>query len=148
MPSGPAPREVRRPIVVFTLVVLAIFAVVVALSLWVTPWLGALVAMLAVAVTFGWYERAYADAARRTRERLAAMALLSRSTGADFAFLRDHLGVSDSDLSKQMSSLESVGYVKINKVGRGRGASTAYQITKAGRAAYLQHRAALEQILR
>ena len=80
-------------------------------------------------------------------KRLAAMALLSRSTGADFGFLRDHLGISDSDLSKQMSALEAVGYVQVSKTGRGRGSTTSYQPTKAGRAAYARHRAALEAIL-
>ncbi len=80
-------------------------------------------------------------------KRLAAMALLSRSTGADFGFLRAHLGVSDSDLSKQMSALESAGHVKISKSGHGRGSVTTYQITKTGRSAYTRHRAALEAIL-
>ena len=80
-------------------------------------------------------------------KRLAATALLSRSNSADFGYLREHLGVSDSDLSKQMSALEAAGYVKVSKTGRGRGSSTTYMITKAGRRAYQVHRDTLAAIL-
>jgi DNA-binding MarR family transcriptional regulator len=80
-------------------------------------------------------------------KRLAAMALLANSESTDFPFLREHLGVSDSDLSKQMAALENAGYVAITKSGRGRGATTTYKITKPGRAAYQRHRAALRALL-
>ena len=81
-------------------------------------------------------------------KRLAAMALVSRATDTDFAFLRAHLDLSDSDLSKQMSALEAAGFVKISKSGRGRGSTTTYQATRAGRSAYARHRSVLEAILR
>lgn len=80
-------------------------------------------------------------------KRLAIMAVLASSTSSDFAFLREHLGVSDSDLSKQAAALEAAGYVTITKSGRGRGAVTAYKATKVGRRAYLQHRATLRGLL-
>ena len=80
-------------------------------------------------------------------KRLAAMALLASTTSTDFSFLRDHLDVSDSDLSKQMSALEAAGYVTVTKIGRGRGGSTAYRITRQGRAAYQRHREALRALL-
>jgi DNA-binding MarR family transcriptional regulator len=80
-------------------------------------------------------------------KRLAAMALLANAMDADFAFVREHLQVSDSDLSKQMAELAKAGYVEIRKHGRGPGASTTYRITRAGRRAYLAHRAALQAIL-
>ncbi len=75
------------------------------------------------------------------------MAVLTSSTSSDFAFLREHLGVSDSDLSKQAAALEAAGYVTITKSGRGRGAVTAYKATKVGRRAYQQHRATLRGLL-
>jgi DNA-binding MarR family transcriptional regulator len=87
------------------------------------------------------------DPALTAPKRLAAMALLSRSTGADFAVLRAHLGVSESDLSKQMAALVAAGYVTARKSGRGRGSATTYQASGAGRKAYARHRAALEAIL-
>ncbi|MGD9959978.1 transcriptional regulator [Nocardioides sp.] len=80
-------------------------------------------------------------------KRLAIMAVLSNSTSSDFAFLRGHLEVSESDLSKQMSALEAAGYVTVSKLGRGRGGVTTYRITRSGAAAYRRHRAALRALL-
>ncbi len=80
-------------------------------------------------------------------KRLAAMAIVANAPQVSFAFLRDHLKLSDSDLSKQMSALESAGYVSSTKSGRGRGSSTTFSITRAGRAAYEAHRAALAALL-
>lgn len=80
-------------------------------------------------------------------KRLVAMAVLSRSSTADFSFLRAHLQVSDSDLSKQMSALQAASYVEATKSGRGRGGATTYRITATGRAAYEQHRAVLRAIV-
>jgi DNA-binding MarR family transcriptional regulator len=80
-------------------------------------------------------------------KRLAAMALLASAMDADFAFVRDHLQISDSDLSKQMAELAKAGYVEVRKHGRGPGASTTYRITRTGRRAYLAHREALRAIL-
>jgi DNA-binding MarR family transcriptional regulator len=80
-------------------------------------------------------------------KRLAAMAVLANGEHADFGFLRDHLGISDSDLSKQMTALEHAGYIKVSKTGRGRGGATWYRITPAGRRAYHRHIAALNAIV-
>jgi DNA-binding MarR family transcriptional regulator len=80
-------------------------------------------------------------------KRLAIMAVLAASTTTDFAFLREHLGVSDSDLSKQAATLEAAGYVTTTKSGRGRGSVTTYTATKLGRRAYQQHRATLRGLL-
>jgi DNA-binding transcriptional ArsR family regulator len=80
-------------------------------------------------------------------KRLAIMALLANSTSADFTFLRDHLGVSDSDLSKQMSALDRAGYVSTSKIGHGRGATTSFRISKAGTTAFRRHLAVLQSIV-
>lgn len=87
------------------------------------------------------------DPALTAPKRLAAMALLTRTTSADFGALRDHLGISESDLSKQMAALAAAGYVQVRKSGHGRGGTTSYAATKDGRRAYTTHRAALEAIL-
>jgi DNA-binding MarR family transcriptional regulator len=79
-------------------------------------------------------------------KRLAAMAILHNSSAADFAFLRNHLGVSDSDLSKQMSTLEKAGYVKVTKTSRGRGGATWYRITLQGAKAFRRHMDALNAL--
>lgn len=80
-------------------------------------------------------------------KRLAAMAILANSTTTSFRFLKDELGLSDSDLSKQMSALEAAGYVSSSKDGRGRGATTTYALTKAGTKAFGAHRKALRALL-
>ena len=81
-------------------------------------------------------------------KRLAIMAVLAGSQSAEFGFLRSHLAVSDSDLSKQAAALDAAGYLTIRKSGRGRGAVTAYQATAEGKAAYRRHRDALHALLR
>lgn len=80
-------------------------------------------------------------------KRLAAMAILAHAQDADFKFLREHLEISDSDLSKQMSALAEAGYVSVSKRGRGRASVTTFRITRSGRIAYDAHRRALEAIL-
>lgn len=80
-------------------------------------------------------------------KHLAAMSVLANGENADFGFLRDHIGISDSDLSKQMTALEHAGYAKVKKTGRGRGGATWYRITRAGRHAYQRHIAALNTIV-
>jgi DNA-binding transcriptional ArsR family regulator len=87
------------------------------------------------------------DALIHPHKRLAAMAILAASDSADFAFLRERLDVSDSDLSKQMKALQQAGYVKVNKRGRGRGASTWYRLTREGRHAFEAHVAFLQSLV-
>lgn len=80
-------------------------------------------------------------------KRLAAMAMLASATSVSFPFLREQLGISDSDLSKQMAALQQAGYVDTTKTGRGRGATTTFKLTRAGRAAYRRHREVLQSLL-
>ncbi|GAB4055571.1 winged helix-turn-helix domain-containing protein [Catellatospora paridis] len=80
-------------------------------------------------------------------KRLAAMAVLANAPSVSFRFLKDHLRLTESDLSKQMSTLESAGYVSSAKDGHGRGSSTSYRITKAGQQAYDSHCAALRALI-
>ena len=47
--------------------------------------------------------------------RLAIVSLLAAAQWADFKYIRDDLGLSDSALSKQLSTLESAGYVEIRR---------------------------------
>jgi DNA-binding MarR family transcriptional regulator len=81
-------------------------------------------------------------------KRLAAMAILVNSTTTDFGFLRDHLGLGDSDLSKQMATLERAGYIEVSKTSRGRGGATWYRVTADGTHAFRRHMAALDEIVR
>jgi len=80
-------------------------------------------------------------------KRLAAMAILSTSQWAEFAFLRERLEVSDSVLSKHMKLLQDAGYVTVSKRGRGRGSSTWYRVTPEGREAFDAHVAYLQELV-
>ena len=80
-------------------------------------------------------------------KRLAALGVLANSSHTEFAFLRDHLGLSDSDLSKQMSALVESEYATVKKTGRGRDRQTWFRITKTGRQALTSHVAALNALV-
>ncbi len=47
--------------------------------------------------------------------RLSLVSLLAATEWADFQFLRDSAGLSDSALSKQLTTLEDAGYIEIRK---------------------------------
>jgi len=79
--------------------------------------------------------------------RLSIVALLAATEWADFTFVRDSLELSDSALSKQVSTLEQAGYVTVRKTGAGRSRRTHLKLSPAGRRAFSGHAAALQQII-
>jgi DNA-binding transcriptional ArsR family regulator len=79
--------------------------------------------------------------------RLSIVSLLAAAEWADFKFIRDELGLSDSALSKQLSTLEAADYVEIRKAFVGKRPRTSARLTKAGRVAFELHVAALQQIV-
>jgi DNA-binding MarR family transcriptional regulator len=79
--------------------------------------------------------------------RLEIVSLLAAAQWADFRYIRDELGLSDSALSKQLSTLESAGYVEIHRRFVGKRPRTSASLSRAGREAFEQHVAALQKIL-
>jgi len=79
--------------------------------------------------------------------RLEIVSLLAAAQWAEFKYIRDELGLSDSALSKQLSTLESAGYVEIRKSFVGKRPRTSASLSRAGRRAFEQHVAALQQII-
>jgi len=79
--------------------------------------------------------------------RLAIVSLLAAADWADFKFIRDEVGLSDSALSKQLTTLQEAGYVEIRKAFIGKRPRTSARLSKAGRAAFEMHVAALQQII-
>ena len=69
--TGRPPREFHRAIGLFLGATALLVAVVFTASLTLGPWAGAVLALIGATAVVAWYERLYADAARRTRERLA-----------------------------------------------------------------------------
>lgn len=79
--------------------------------------------------------------------RLSIMALLSAVDWAEFSFVRDTLGLSDSALSKQFATLEDAGYVTTDRPVRDRRRRVRVRLTDVGQRAFDGHVAALQEIL-
>jgi DNA-binding MarR family transcriptional regulator len=79
--------------------------------------------------------------------RLSIVALLAAADWADFAYLRDQLRLSDSALSKQLSTLEDAGYVGIDRPLSDKRRRVRARLTPAGLAAFRGHVAALREIV-
>ena len=79
--------------------------------------------------------------------RLSIVALLAATEWADFKFIRENVGLSDSALSKQLTTLDEAGYIEIRKGFVGKRPRTSARLTKQGRAAFTLHVAALQQIV-
>jgi DNA-binding MarR family transcriptional regulator len=80
--------------------------------------------------------------------RLSVVAILAAVDWADFAFVRDELGLSDSSLSKQFTILEDAGYITLERPVSERRRRVRAALTPAGRAAFDGHVAALDQIVK
>lgn len=81
------------------------------------------------------------------RARLGVLAVLNEVDRADFAFLKDSLGLTDGNLSRHLQVLDEAGYVRINKTFEGRRPRTWVSSTRAGRAAFASEVAALRELL-
>ncbi|MGP4022725.1 winged helix-turn-helix domain-containing protein [Actinomadura sp. 3N407] len=79
--------------------------------------------------------------------RLSIVALLAPADWAEFGFIRDNVGTSDSALSKQITALANAGYVTVRKGRDGAVRRTHVQLTPQGREAFRRHAAALERIV-
>jgi DNA-binding MarR family transcriptional regulator len=79
--------------------------------------------------------------------RLSIVALLAAADWTDFSFVRDRLDLSDSALSKQLSTLEGAGYVAVERRLVGRRHRVRVRLTDGGRAAFAGHVAALQAVI-
>jgi len=78
--------------------------------------------------------------------RFAVMATLAATERAEFRFVRDTVEVSDSLLSQHVTTLEDVGYVRVEKRQVGRRTKTWLSLTRRGRAAFEDHLRTLNEI--
>ena len=79
--------------------------------------------------------------------RLALVATLAAADWAEFGFLKDRVGLSDSALSKQLAVLEDAGYLRTERRLEGNRHKVRAQLTTAGRSAFAGHVAALSEIV-
>jgi DNA-binding transcriptional ArsR family regulator len=67
------------------------------------------------------------------RARLGVLTVLTGAKRADFTFLRDTLGLTDGNLSRNLTVLENAGYIAVEKQFNGRRPRTWIAITPVGR---------------
>lgn len=79
--------------------------------------------------------------------RLAICAFLTSVDAAEFATVRDALGISESSLSKQIRMLSDAGYVSIERVVFGGRRRMWIRLTPVGRRAFDDHVENLRRIL-
>jgi len=82
------------------------------------------------------------------RVRLGVMAVLLANPSASFNELKETLDLTDGNLASHVGALEKAGYVSVTKEFVGRTPRTTYAATTEGRAAFQEHLAALEKLLR
>jgi DNA-binding MarR family transcriptional regulator len=76
--------------------------------------------------------------------RLSIVALLAAADWAEFSFIRDALNLSDSALSKQLSTLEDAGYLVVERISGDRHRRLRVRLTPTGRVAFDGHIAAIQ----
>jgi DNA-binding MarR family transcriptional regulator len=79
--------------------------------------------------------------------RLSLVATLAAADWAEFAFLKERLQLSDSALSKQLTTLEEAGYITTERRVSGSRKRVRARLTSAGRDAFDGHIAALRAIV-
>ncbi len=72
--------------------------------------------------------------------RLTVMSLLFVVKEADFLFLMDQTDLTRGNLSSHMAKLEAAGFVDIDKTFVDKVPRTTYQLTDAGRKAFISYR--------
>ena len=81
------------------------------------------------------------------KTRLGIMSALMVNRSIDFNTLKKLLGVTDGNLSSNMSVLENSGFVRIKKKIVGKKTNTSYSVTSAGQKAFREHLEALESLI-
>jgi DNA-binding MarR family transcriptional regulator len=80
--------------------------------------------------------------------RLAIMAMLAASPELSFTELRDALSLTDGNLSTHVRTLQEEGLVSVAKSYQNNRPLTTCSLTPAGRKAFAEYIALLEQIVR
>lgn len=80
--------------------------------------------------------------------RLGIMSALMVNEYLDFNSLKELLDVTDGNLASHLKSLEKSNYILVRKEFLGRKPNTKYSTTNVGRAAFLKHIKAIEQLLK
>jgi DNA-binding MarR family transcriptional regulator len=88
------------------------------------------------------------DSVLHERGRLTIVSVLAAVESMTFTELRDHLAMTDGNLSVHLQKLEAAGYVAIDKHFVGRRPQTTCKLTRAGQKAFARYLDHLEAIVR
>ena len=88
------------------------------------------------------------DKAFENKVRLGIMSALMVNDYVDFSTLKSLLDVTDGNLANHLKTLENKGYVSFKKEFLGRKPNTKYAATEEGKAVFIQHIKAIEQLLK
>jgi DNA-binding HxlR family transcriptional regulator len=80
--------------------------------------------------------------------RLAIMSLLTTCESLSFKELKEHLRMTDGNLSVHMRTLEEAGYIAVSKSFVNRKPRTDYALTPGGRDAFRDYLHLLEEIVK
>jgi DNA-binding MarR family transcriptional regulator len=78
--------------------------------------------------------------------RFSIVSVLAAADWAEFGFVRDTVGLSDSALSKQLATLSKLQFVEVDKGYVGKRPRTWLRLSTTGRSALGRHVAALQRI--
>ena len=79
--------------------------------------------------------------------RLGIMSALVVNDHLDFNSLKELLAVTDGNLASHLKSLEKSDYIDVHKEFIDRKPNTQYKCTQDGKAAFIKHIRAIEQLL-
>lgn len=82
-----------------------------------------------------------------SRVRLGIMSVLMVNDEIDFNSLKELLNVTDGNLASHIAGLEKNEYIKVMKEFVGKKPKTSFAATPAGKKAFQDHLAALENLL-
>lgn len=88
------------------------------------------------------------DKAFENRVRLQIMSILVANENYDFNSLKELLEVTDGNLASHLKALEKEEYIIIYKSFLGRKPNTSYAASEKGRAAFMKHLQALENLIK
>jgi DNA-binding MarR family transcriptional regulator len=81
------------------------------------------------------------------RIRLGIMSILMVNESADFATLKELLGITDGNLASHAKALEAESYISVEKQFIGKKPNTSYKATLEGKKAFQEHIEALEKLI-
>ncbi|NRF38966.1 transcriptional regulator [Pedobacter sp. LMG 31643] len=88
------------------------------------------------------------DKAFENRIRLQIMSVLVANENYDFNSLKELLEVTDGNLASHLKALEKEDYIIIYKSFQGKKPNTTYAASEKGRAAFIKHLQALENLIK